>query len=80
MRSDAQPDVCAGAPFDAGSYTPIESRRPGLNDATFLLPRSPSSRTCRPEPEPNQAGGDKEAMSLRSFMDGTAEQKREALE
>lgn len=34
------PMVDAGEPFDAGSYTPVEARRLGLNDATYLLPLS----------------------------------------
>lgn len=35
------PMTDAGTPFDAGSYTPVESRRLGLNDATLLLPLAP---------------------------------------
>ena len=42
----------AGEPFDAGSYTPSESRRLGLNDATYLLPLSlPDAGGPFPSPE-----------------------------
>ena len=38
-----------GAGFDAGSYTPVESRLLGLNDVTYLFPL-PSADAGSPFP------------------------------
>lgn len=59
--SPPMPVPDAGEPFDAGSYTPVESRPLGLNDATYLLPLS-AADAGSPFPSP-------EAMIPRVLFD-----------
>lgn len=49
--SPAMPVVDAGTPFDAGSYTPTESRQLGLNDITYLFPLVADAGSPFPAPE-----------------------------
>ncbi|MBM4780999.1 MAG: hypothetical protein GQE15_25155 [Archangiaceae bacterium] len=49
--SGAMPVVDAGSPFDAGSYTPVESRQLGLNDVTYLFPLVADAGSPFPAPE-----------------------------